>query len=888
MPNTQALDDSALLSICALLRWFDRDLIQALAAEDAGRIEALLASDMVIPAADSPGSYSLREDTRAAALARMRAEQPVYESTQHQRIFGHFLSLMQASEPQQRPPAYEASTLHHLGELFLLIAARQEWHTLLEYVAAFRAAHPQAAHTHAWLNFYEGFVSIRTQDYDRGERILSALLSRADLESKLRVQALNALGQADWFQARYDNGLAMYQQALALARQTDDLFYQGIALANMGWIYEGIGKYDQALEVVTQSLAIFRELHDGYREAQALYDIGIYEMRMGRWQIARGRFDEAIELYETLNIQARLAHLHWAQGFLHHMLGDEAASETAYLRALQITATHEQGQPDLALDIHFQLGFLYQTQGRWAEALAAYNQASELASQLRNQYSATFIDYRRGNVLARQGRLGQAFAAYARAIDGIEALRGGAETEEIKIGLLGTAQQVYEAIVRLCLDLGRPDDAFHYVERARSRAFLDMLAKKQAQADPQLYNALAQPIATLAEIQARLGDNALLLEYFTIGVLPRGESLINRLPPENMRLREHLALPPQTIIFAITRDGLEVFHPPLDPNTLRPQPGDPGPGRRLLRDRLLTHLHAQLIAPAAPLLCGRDQLYLIPHGPLHYVPFMALRSAEGAHLLQAGGPAIALAPSATLLRNCLGRAPSRADALLALGYNDQGDAALRYAEDEAGHVARLAGGHAWAGAAAKSRRLIAEGRHARWLHIAGHAVFDPHDPLGSYIQLGRDDMLSARAIMSELTLDADLVTLSACMSGLSHVVPGDELLGLQRAFLYAGAPAVICTLWEAADFVALLVMDHFYSGLRRGSPPAAALRDAQVALRGMTGHELLATLDRWRAEDPTFVAALGELPEIPPEALGIELYADPFYWAPFMLIGRPG
>ena len=174
---------------------------------------------------------------------------------------------------------------------------------------------------------------------------------------------------------------------------------------------------------------------------------------------------------------------------------------------------------------------------------------------------------------------------------------------------------------------------------------------------------------------------------------------------------------------------------------------------------------------------------------------------------------------------------------------------------------------------------------ARRLHIAGHAVYDPHDPLGSYVQLGGDDSLSARTIMGELVLEADLVTLSACMSGLSQVMSGDELIGLQRAFLYAGAPAVVCTLWEAADFVALLAMDRFYAGLHSGSPPAAALRDAQVALRGMTGHDLLATLDRWRAEDPAFVAALGELPEVPDEALEIQIYDDPFYWAPFMLIG---
>jgi CHAT domain-containing protein len=570
-------------------------------------------------------------------------------------------------------------------------------------------------------------------------------------------------------------------------------------------------------------------------------------------------------------------------------LGDEAESEQSYRSASTIAQAPEYNQPELALDIHFQLGFLYQTQSRFEEALAEYQRALGVAHQLQNQYSANFIHYRRGNVFERQGRLGEAYAAYAQAIEGIEALRGAAEAEEIKIGLLGTAQQAYESMVLLCLALARPDQAFHYVERARSRAFLDLLAKKQAQADPALYEALAWPVATLAEVQSQLRADALLLEYFTIGVLPRGESLVNQLPRDNGRLREHLALPPQTIIFAVTRERMEVFRPQLDPNTLRPQPGDPGPGRRLLRERLLTHLHAQLIAPAEALLAGRALLYLIPHGPLHYVPFMALRSAAGAHLLDSSGPAIAQAPSATVLQTCLGRpAPAgQAAPLLALGYNDAGETGLRYAEAEAGHVAQLAGGDAWAGPDAKSARLIAEGSRRRKLHIAGHAVFDPHDPLGSYIKLGSDDQLSARTILRELALDADLVTLSACMSGISQVLSGDELMGLQRALLYAGAPAVVCALWEAADFVALLVMDRFYTALNRGSPPASALRDAQVALRGMTGRDLLATLDRWRAEHPDFVAALGDLPDIPAEALDTPIYADPFFWAPFMLIGRP-
>jgi len=340
----------------------------------------------------------------------------------------------------------------------------------------------------------------------------------------------------------------------------------------------------------------------------------------------------------------------------------------------------------------------------------------------------------------------------------------------------------------------------------------------------------------------------------------------------------------------VTRDRLEIFRPETNPNTLRPQSLDPGPGKRMLRDRLLARLHAELIEPLAELLAGRRLLYLIPHGPLHYVPFMALRSAGGAYLLAGDGPAIALAPSATiLLRNCLGRGrvgARHAQPLLALGFNDEDDDRLRYAEAEARHIATMLGGQAWTGPENKSARLLDEARRARWLHIAGHAYYDPHDPLGSALKLGADDLLSARQIIEKLELTADLVTLSACQSGVTHVMPGDEMLGLQRAFLYAGAPAVVCTLWETADLVALLVMDRFYADLRGGSAPATALRDAQVALRDMTGRNLLATIARWRYEDAEFAAAIGEGPTIPPEMLDMRIYADPIHWAPFMLIGR--
>ncbi len=808
-----------LLSICALLRWFDHDLLSDLAAHGEDEIKALLASDLVETVPEHPGAYRLRDDIRAEALGRLRAENPHDELTWHSRFFDYFLQHMQQTAPDDLRMAAEASCFHHLAELFLLVAARREWQSLMTHVMSARTANLlQVRHVHQ-LAFYDGYVAVHTQNYEHAETTLNSLLDQADLDVGLRVQVLNALGQVYWFQTRYDRALVFYQQVQTLASETSNHFYKAIALANMGMIYKELGQIDQALDLGIQSLQVFRDLGDHYNLAHILYEIGNDAMSMGRWAAAQEYFQEAIELYERLGVQAGLAYLYWGQGFLNHLLANETASESAYHNALAISQSPAHGEASVEMHSWLFLGFLYQSQGRCNEALKSYERSATLAARLSSKHWLSLIHYRRGNVFERQGQLDEALEAYREAIEGIEALRGATKTEEIKIGLLGTVQQVYESMIVLLLKLDRKAEAFEYVERARSRAFLDRLTDKS----PELFAAIDQPVATLAEVQQRL-------------------------------------------------------------------PVDPGPGKRMLRERLLARLHAQLIAPLAELLPSRRLLYLIPHGPLHYVPFMALRSAEGAYLLAADGPAIALAPSATiLLHNCLGRSQALARhgvPLLALGYNDEGEDALRYAEAEAHHIASMLGGQAWAGPAAKSARLIDEAGRARWLHIAGHAFYDPHDPLGSALRLGAEDTLSARQIIEKVELTADLVTLSACLSGVTHVVSGDEMLGLQRAFLYAGAPAVVCTLWEAADLVALLVMDRFYTDLLRGIAPATALRDAQVAVREMTGHDLLATIARWRYEDPAFAAAIEGLPAIPPEALDTRIYADSIHWAPFMLIGR--
>jgi CHAT domain-containing protein len=279
-------------------------------------------------------------------------------------------------------------------------------------------------------------------------------------------------------------------------------------------------------------------------------------------------------------------------------------------------------------------------------------------------------------------------------------------------------------------------------------------------------------------------------------------------------------------------------------------------------------------------LAGKRRLYLVPHGPLHYVPFQALLAPDGETLLRPGGPELVYGPSASVLfRERTAARPSRlrktskvsetALPCLALGFDGEGGQRLRFAEEEAGRIAALLGGEALLGPAGKQEALFQRGPDARFLHISCHGQFDPAAPLESSLHLGAGETLTAREVLANLRLRCELVTLSACESGLSQVRRGDELMGLVRAFLAAGAPAVLATLWRVDERSTRLLMEQFYREAQAGASFAQALHTAQIYLHSLSRQQALDLL----GEDAVGVAG----PEQP--------FDDPFYWAPFVLIG---
>jgi CHAT domain-containing protein/tetratricopeptide (TPR) repeat protein len=876
--------DQLLESICALLRWFDHTMLTTISQLPESQVNAFLLGEHIVEHPEHANSFELSPAYRSGVSARLRANQSLY-LTLRKSIFEYFLDQLQQKSKNETVEKIERECFYHFEELFILLIGLLDWTSIAKYTSELKTHCSQGLWQQQRLTLYDGYVAIRTQKYAEGEELIQSLFEYQTLEPYVTIHSLNALAQSQWYQANYDKALDLFERLRSEAKRYGNQIYEAVAMINMGIVYKDLGFYSRAYEMTEQSLAIFRTLDDHYREAHALYELGNNALSLGRLTQAQDYFQQAFQSYSELNVPARLATLHWSQGFMHQLLGEVAESEQSYLQAIALAQSPEIDTPSVVMDSQSYLGLLYQSQGHYDRALQAYDAALELAHNLKNEDAINNIMHRRGNVLERQGLFEQAQASYSQAINGIEELRSRIEGEEIKMGIIGTTQLAYESIILFCLAHQQAEQAFDYVERARSRAFLDVLSTK----NPELYDSFAQDVVKLADIQAQLPPNSLLLEYYTVGVLPRGEHMLNHLPAENVAFRQVFSSTPKTILFAISQNDFRVFECNLDPNKLRPQINDPSPIRRLLRGRVPAQLYEQLLAPASELIAQSDLVYIIPHGPLHYVPFSALFAAQQAINPKTHFPALAQAPSATvLLRSCLGRPiPEHIQQSLAIGYNDpEGTQELRYAESEAQHIAGMLGGVSLVGDYAKFDALRQHAPQTRWLHISGHAYYYAHDPLASELKIGPNETLNARTIASELDLNAELITLSSCTSGVAQIAAGDEQLGLQRAFLYAGARAILCSLWEAADFVALLLMDQFYRLLKQGVAPAFALWQAQMNIRSMNGLAVSQTIERWRIEDPNFVAQLDELPTIPPEQYDTLVYQDPIWWAPFILIGK--
>ena len=640
--------------------------------------------------------------------------------------------------------------------------------------------------------------------------------------------------------------------------------------SNLGLYYAGLGDYDAAVQSVETALGITQRV--GYRTGQALayYDLADVHAKMGNTREALQNFQQALNIYQEIDAKSQQADIRLEIGSLYADLG----------------------QVDDAL--------AYQL-----EALKGFQASGEVGGEVRAHQQI-------GETYTVAEVLEMALDHYQEAIAIVEGLRGYLTIEELEGQFSELFADVYEGAVLAQLALDRPRDAFAYVERARARAFLDQLGNHRVDprvgADPTLVDQeqrLSGEINTLVrfvqeeydkpaqqrddevvrETQSRLDEKR--AEYAELLVQlklsnPEYASLVSVDPfpleeiqskvlDEETTLIEYFVTADQTTAFIVTRESFHTVPISITREMLTNRVSAfrdlialeaQQPDERLARDRLAAAqaLFDILFAPLSPHL-SHHTLVIVPHNVLHYLPFAALTDKEGTPL--AARYVLSFAPSASALSYAQANRNPDQGHLLALGNPATDLPALAFAESEVQAISAFYASHdTLLGPDASEAAFRAVAPSADWIHLAVHGEFNPISPLFSTLHLAResriastsdaDGRLEVREVFNLDLTRANLVVLSACQTKLGELSRGDELVGLTRAFLYAGTPTVVATLWEVDDEATAVLMTAFHRHLREGMGPAAALRAAQEEVRAN---------DRWAA---------------------------PYYWAGVQVIGYGG
>jgi CHAT domain-containing protein/tetratricopeptide (TPR) repeat protein len=708
---------------------------------------------------------------------------------------------------------------------------------------------------------------------------------------------LNNLGLERGSLGEPERALTYHEQALQLYRDENDMRGAANGLGNLGMDYYALREFDRARGYFEKALALDRTTGDIRMEATHLHNIGSTYADERRWVEARDYFSRALPLRRKAGDVFGEAVTLGRLGATYVETGDTDRALAALNEALRISESLGDGlSRSLAL---YQLARVDRTAGRFAEALDKVERLVDWFDSVRGQvpgpdlrasYFATvrfshellidtLLDLHRTRPTA--GFDVRAFEAseHARARSMVDSLieshvdlRVGGDTallerERTVRSLLASS---IERRIRIAASspsssgLARQD-----VEIDKLSQDLDAVRTDLRISSPQVA-ALTQPRSlTLAGIRSQLlDDDSVLLEYSlgpsrsALWIATRSTFTAVELPPrEALETLARRAYEELSSLGALRRGAVEAL--------------------------------SRAVLPPDLAAIGHKRLLVVADGALQYIPFGALPTKTGRLALSHEIVSLPSASTLAVLRLEAAARPKATehiaviadpvfdatDSRVAHGHADTARAEPSTGSTGAAHAApfsRLASSREEATTIAAladrqhsiimldfdaSRDFVLGGRleSYRVVHLATHGILDSQRPELSGLVLSLVDPRGRRVSgflqltdLYNLKLRADLVVLSACQTALGKDIRGEGLVGLTRAFMYAGTPRVIASLWEVPNRATTELMKRFYGHfLVDHQSPAAALRAAQLEIR---------SIPRWSA---------------------------PFFWAGFVLQGEP-
>jgi len=725
---------------------------------------------------------------------------------------------------------------------------------------------------------------------------------------------------------------------------------QAKALHNLGIVSRRRGDLMAADQHMTRALGIMEGLGPGLDAANLLGSLGVVYKDRGDLAGAKEYYERALVIREKLAPRSvELATLLYNLGNLAMARGDAAAAEENYRRAAEI---HERLAPD-SLGVASSLTALANTARKRgdlalarthvvrslsiAERIAPRGQSAEAALGVLGDIARDGGDlaaaqrfYERALDIQREMAPGQALEAEAcqrlaalhrrrndpeqalsfyrcslAALDSQRRTLGG--SDETSARFSQRFASYYRDTVEVLMELGRPAEAFHVLERYRARGLLSLLAERDLvfsadvpeELDRERRTANAEYERTLGRLAAAKATDAEKFREALARIRRRQAAVQERIRAASPRLADleypqpldlaaaAATMDPGTVllsyslgdaksyVFAVGPGPAEFMAVPLkvglaalrsDVVRFRQLMQRPQLLQRKQLHVLARRLSDALLGPVSGPIGRADRLLVVPDGPLHLIPFAALSdpTSRRARRYLAEAKAVHVAASATVFAQQKQRRRGDREArLVAFGdpdYSAAGPAnrakdsapALRSASERGLELRPLPASRVevrglealypgasriYVGSDATEERAKAIGTQASLIHFATHALADEMSPLDSTLALslpagpragGDNGLLQAWEIFEQLRIDAELVTLSACGTALGKEMSGEGILGLTRAFQYAGARSVLASLWEVSDDWTADLMKRFYRYLKQGRSKDSALRAAQI------------------------------------------------------------
>ncbi len=807
-------------------------------------------------------------------------------------------------------------TSNNLGHLARqqgdLEAADRFLNQALEFKIRARPESVTVAHTYNNL----GLVATARGHYETAEghfRQALAIYRQKAPESRHPGTVLNNLAEVQINRHRWRDALDLLDQALAVHQEAEPGSVSAArTLGNLGFVYSELENLDEAERNYQLALEIF-QVHapDGI-------DVAKIENNLGEIAWQRRELGKADELYRiSLDKKRRLApggllvaNTLASFGHLQRDLDDDRLAEESYQEALTIAETLAPGSKTEARILHL-FGVLRRDQNDAEAAVAFFRRAIDAleaqvgrlggGDEVRAGYRADHMVYYHDliDLLLETGREGEAFHVLERS------------RAQVLLAMLAERDVVFSADVPPELDRRRRLNGVAY-DRAQqrlaelSRDDVDEIAevteelrrlrrqheeiRQEIRRSSPRFAALAYPAALdLAAARRTVNRGTVVLSY-SVG---RDHTLLFALDASGGMRVETIDCAENDL-----HDAVSLFRGLVEA-------GAEFPGEQGLLIDAGKSLYRRLVAPVEDLVSTAERLIIIPDGVLHLLPFSALarEDRDGVHYLVEWKPLTTVASLTVFSQVREDRTQDRGSSVVVFAdpaYLDGESESRRLIQRgqtleelpgsraEAETITALYGDGAttWLGPQATETRSKQLTRDTSMVHFAAHVIFTETAPLDSGIALSvpindepENGLLQAWEIFESIRIDADLVTLSGCHTAVGKHIAGEGLIGLTRAFQYAGARTVLASLWRVEDQTTAELMRRFYGQLRAGESKDQALRLAQLEMiRGPIsltepGGGLMASIGSW------FRGLFGGDEGRPFDA------SHPFFWAAFKIEG---